>query len=219
MVPYFITMKKLILLAVVVMMATVSVNAQRTFVKPMVGATFSKLTSVDDSKFKVGAVGGMEVGYYVSDPFAVSAGLLVSLQGCAIKDNEFFKDLRTTMTYLNIPILANYYIAPGLAIKAGIQPGFLLGQKTKGSARIDLYDNRLYNDIQWEDIDYSETDGLRKLDISIPIGLSYEISDFVIDARYNLGVTEIIDDHGLLDDYDKSKNSVFMLTLGYKISF
>ena len=219
MVLYFITMKKLILLAVVAMMATVSVNAQRTFVKPMVGATFSKFTSVDDSKFKVGAVGGMEVGYYVSDPFALTAGLLVSLQGCAIKDNEFFKDVNTTMTYLNIPILANYYIAPGLAIKAGIQPGFLLGQKTKGSARIVLYDNRLYDDIQWEDIDYSETDGLRKLDISIPIGLSYEISDFVIDARYNLGVTEIIDDHGLLDNYDKSKNSVFMLTLGYKISF
>ena len=215
MVLYLKTMKKLILLAVVAMIATVSVNAQRTFVKPMVGATFSKFTSVDDSKFKVGAVGGMEVGYYVSDPFAVSAGLLVSLQGCAIKDNEFFKDLKTTMTYLNIPILANYYIAPGLAIKAGIQPGFLLGQKTKGSASID----DLYSSQKWEDIDYSETDGLRKLDISIPIGLSYEISDFVIDARYNLGVTKIVDDRDILDDYDKSKNSVFMLTLGYKISF
>ncbi len=208
-------MKKLILLAVVAMMATVSVNAQRTFVKPMVGATFSKFTSVDDSKFKVGAVGGMEVGYYVSDPFAVSAGLLVSLQGCAIKDNEFFKDLRTTMTYLNIPILANYYIAPGLAIKAGIQPGFLLGQKTKGSARID----DPFSSQQWEDIEDSETEGLKKLDISIPIGLSYEISNFVIDARYNLGVTKIVDDRDILDDYDKSKNSVFMLTLGYKISF
>ncbi len=208
-------MKKLILLAVVAMMTTVSVNAQRTFVKPMVGATFSKFTSVDDSKFKVGAVGGMEVGYYVSDPFALTAGLLVSLQGCGIKDNEYFKDVKTTTTYLNIPILANYYIAPGLAIKAGIQPGFLLGQKTKGSVRIfDPFSSQ-----QWEDIEDSETEGLKKLDISIPIGLSYEISNFVIDARYNLGVTKIVDDRDILDDYDKSKNSVFMLTLGYKISF
>ena len=208
-------MKKLILLAVVAMMTTVSVNAQRTFVKPMVGATFSKFTSVDDSKFKVGAVGGMEVGYYVSDPFALTAGLLVSLQGCGIKDNEYFKDVKTTTTYLNIPILANYYIAPGLAIKAGIQPGFLLGQKTKGSVRID----DPFSSQQWEDIEDSETEGLKKLDISIPIGLSYEISNFVIDARYNLGVTKIVDDRDILDDYDKSKNSVFMLTLGYKISF
>lgn len=208
---YFKTMKKLILLAVVAMMTTVSVNAQRTFVKPMVGATFSKFTSVDDSKFKVGAVGGMEVGYYVSDPFALTAGLLVSLQGCGIKDNEYFKDVKTTTTYLNIPILANYYIAPGLAIKAGIQPGFLLGQKTKGSERI--------SGGSWADFEDSETEGLKKLDISIPIGLSYEISNFVIDARYNLGVTKIVDDRDILDDYDKSKNSVFMLTLGYKISF
>ena len=215
MVLYFKTMKKLILLAVVAMMTTVSVNAQRTFVKPMVGATFSKFTSVDDSKFKVGAVGGMEVGYYVSDPFALTAGLLVSLQGCGIKDNEYFKDVKTTTTYLNIPILANYYIAPGLAIKAGIQPGFLLGQKTKGSVRID----DPFSSQQWEDIEDSETEGLKKLDISIPIGLSYEISNFVIDARYNLGVTKIVDDRDILDDYDKSKNSVFMLTLGYKISF
>ena len=210
MVLYFKTMKKLILLAVVAMMATVSVNAQRTFVKPMVGATFSKFTSVDDSKFKVGAVGGMEVGYYVSDPFAVSAGLLVSLQGCAIKDNEYIKDLKSTVTYLNIPILANYYVAPGFAIKAGIQPGFLLGQKTKGSEKFEG---------RWEDFEDSETEGLKKLDISIPIGFSYEFSNIVIDARYNLGLTKIIDDRDILDDYDKSKNSVFMLTLGYKISF
>ena len=203
-------MKKIILLAVVAMMATVSVNAQRTFVKPMVGATFSKFTSVDDSKFKVGAVGGMEVGYYVSDPFAVSAGLLVSLQGCAIKDNEYIKDLKSTVTYLNIPILANYYVAPGFAIKAGIQPGFLLGQKTKGSEKFEG---------RWEDFEDSETEGLKKLDISIPIGFSYEFSNIVIDARYNLGLTKIIDDRDILDDYDKSKNSVFMLTLGYKISF
>ena len=111
-------MKKLILLAVVAMMATVSVNAQRTFVKPMVGATFSKFTSVDDSKFKVGAVGGMEVGYYVSDPFAVSAGLLVSLQGCAIKDNEFFKDLKES--FLIDELTSSKKICIFLMEKAGI---------------------------------------------------------------------------------------------------
>lgn len=195
------------------MMATVSVNAQRTFVKPMVGATFSKFTSVNDSKFKLGAVGGMEVGYHVSDPLALSAGLLVSLQGCAFKDNEYIKDLKSTVTYLNIPLLVNYYIAPGFAIKAGIQPGFLLGQKTKGSERI-LGGN-------WDDFEDSDTDGVKKLDISIPIGLSYEFSNIVIDARYNLGLTKLIDDRDIIGDYDydKAKNSVFMLTLGYKISF
>ncbi len=196
-------MKKLIFLAVVAMMTTMSVNAQNTFVKPMVGATFSKISGIYDTKFKVGAVGGMEVGYYVSEPFALTAGLLVSLQGSNYKDNEYEKDMKTTLTYLNVPLLANYYVAPGFAIKAGIQPGFLLGRKTKGTEKVEG---------AWEDYEYTDTDGMKKLDLSIPIGLSYEFSNIVLDARYNLGLTKII-------EHVKAKNSVFMLTLGYKISF
>lgn len=196
-------MKKMILLAVVAMMTIMSVNAQNTFVKPMVGATFSKISGIDDTKFKVGAVGGMEVGYYVSEPFALTAGLLVSLQGSNYKDNEYEKDMKTTLTYLNVPLLANYYVAPGFAIKAGIQPGFLLGRKTKGTEKVEG---------AWEDYEYTDTDGMKKLDLSIPIGLSYEFSNIVLDARYNLGLTKIV-------EHVKAKNSVFMLTLGYKISF
>ena len=53
---------------------------------------------------------------------------------------------------------------------------------------------------------------MKKVDISIPLGVSYEISDFVIDARYNLGLTKINDAGS-----NSSKNSVIMVTLGYKI--
>ena len=52
----------------------------------------------------------------------------------------------------------------------------------------------------------------KNLDLSIPLGLSYEISDFVIDARYNLGLTKIMDIDG-----NSSKNSVIQFTVGYKI--
>ena len=196
-------MKKIILMSVVAMMATVSVNAQNTFVKPMVGATLSKVTKVDDAKFKVGIVGGTEFGYYLSEPFAVTAGILVSLQGCNYEDDQYYKDQKCTLTYLNVPLLANYYVAPGFAIKFGIQPGFLLDQKTKGSENMNGV---------WEDYEETGTDGMKKLDFSIPIGFSYELSNIVIDARYNLGLTKIV------DDFD-AKNSVFMVTLGYKISF
>ena len=93
---------------------------------------------------------------------------------------------------------------PGLAIKAGIQPGFLLSAKYKGS---ELVGNN------WVDFDESSTEGLKKLDLSIPVGLSYEFSDFVIDARYNFGVTKIA------KEGSDGKNSVIMLTVGYKIPF
>ena len=46
--------------------------------------------------------------------------------------------------------------------------------------------------------------------------MPYEFSDFVIDARYNLGLSKI----GKKEYTDTSnKNSVIMLTLGYKIPF
>lgn len=200
-------MKKLIVMAVVALMATMSANAQQMFLKPMVGGTLATVTGdyTDDAKMKLGLVGGAEFGYQVADPFAVTVGALVSMQGAGQKDTDFYRDASTTLTYLNIPIMANYYVIPGLALKAGIQPGFMLSAKSKGDEHVGG---------GWVEYDHSGTDGYKTFDLSIPLGLSYEFSDFVVDARYNLGLTNIND-----NDHIKHKNSVIMLTLGYKIPF
>ncbi len=188
-------------------MTTVSASAQQMFIKPMVGGTLATVTGdgTSDAKMKIGLAAGAEFGYHLMDQFAVTAGALVSMQGAGTKDNDYYRDASTTLTYLNIPVLANYYIIPGLAVKAGIQPGFMLSAKAKGEE---------HTSAGWIDYDRSGTDGFKKFDLSIPLGLSYEISDFVIDARYNLGLTNIID-----SDNIKNKNSVIMLTVGYKIPF
>lgn len=199
-------MRKLFLVAVA-LVASLSMSAQGAgsmFLKPMVGGTLATFTSVDDAKFKLGLVGGAEVGYNIADQFGVTAGLLVAMQGSGYKDDDYTKDASATTTMLNIPILANYYIIPGLAIKAGIQPGFLLSAKSKAT---EVYSGHE------EKYEHSGTEGYEKFDFSIPIGLSYEFSDFVIDARYNLGLTKI-SEHG-----SDAKNSVIMLTLSYKIPF
>ena len=49
----------------------------------------------------------------------------------------------------------------------------------------------------------------KTVDFSIPVGLSYEYSNVVLDARYNWGLTKTYE--GV-----DSKNSVFQITLGYK---
>ena len=194
-------MKKLMMIAALMLMSVgaFAQEAGEMYIKPMVGATFSTFTSSDDAKFKIGLVGGAEFGYQISDPFAITAGVLYSMQGAKGKDNSEWKDYSETLTYINIPILANYYIFPGFAVKAGLQPGFLVSAKQKYTAG-------------GHDVEYTGTDGMKKVDFSIPIGLSYEFSDFVIDARYNLGLTKIADAEGA-----KAKNSVIMLTVGYKI--
>ena len=66
-----------------------------------------------------------------------------------------------------------------------------------------------YNEIKMKDL-------FKKVDISIPIGLSYEFNNhLVLDARYNLGLTKV-NKESYPGEKD-SKNSVFCLSLGYKI--
>ena len=192
------------------MVATLSASAQEVevgqfYLKPMVGATMTTLTKIDDKKMKVGLLGGAEVGVKVAEPFDVTAGLLFMMQGTKAKDNEVLKDYSVTLTYLNVPIMANVYVLPGLALKAGVQPGFLLTSKAKWS------DNESG---KWVDYDTTSKDRLNKFDLSIPMGISYEFSNFIIDARYNLGLTKV-----MKDPAPSSKNSVIMLTVGYKIPF
>lgn len=203
-------MKKLFVIAAM-MVAAVAANAQITL-KPMAGLTIATITDMDDNSFRPGLAAGAEAEYLVNDMFGVSGGLLVSMQGTNYDDYSVtvngvtngWKDYSSTLTYLNIPLLANVHVAKGFAIKAGVQPGILLSAKVKQTEIVNNAEN---------DWDRSSTDGLKKLDISIPLGVSYEISDFVIDARYNLGLTKINENGS-----NSSKNSVIMVTLGYKFA-
>lgn len=190
-------MKKLILMAVMAL-ATVSSFAQHavgTFtIQPKVGLNLANVTD-GDGDIRVGAVAGAEFEYQVSDIFSLSAGALYSMQGCKGEVEGY--DATVKLDYLNIPILANVYVAKGLAVKLGIQPGFNVTSK----ASVEKSGTKVTTDL----------DGIESVDFSIPIGLSYEINNFVIDGRYNLGVSKIMDG-------SDSKNSVFQLTLGYKFA-
>lgn len=190
-------MKKIILMAVMAL-ATVSSFAQHavgTFtIQPKVGLNLANVTD-GDGDIRVGAVAGAEFEYQISDIFSLSAGALYSMQGC--KGEVEGIDATVKLDYLNIPILANVYVAKGLAVKLGIQPGFNVTSK----ASVEKSGTKVTTDL----------DGIESVDFSIPIGLSYEINNFVIDGRYNLGVSKIMDG-------SDSKNSVFQFTLGYKFA-
>lgn len=194
-------MKKIILMAVMAL-ATVSSFAQHavgTFtIQPKVGLNLANVTD-GDGDIRVGAVAGAEFEYQISDIFSLSAGALYSMQGCKGEVNVegFDVDATVKLDYLNIPILANVYVTKGLAVKLGIQPGFNVTHK----ASVEKGGTKVSTDIS----------GVNSVDFSIPVGLSYEINNFVIDARYNLGVNKIADEAD-------SKNSVFQFTLGYKFA-
>ena len=49
--------------------------------------------------------------------------------------------------------------------------------------------------------------------LSIPVGVSYEFSSLVLDARYNLGISKAASAEG-----ESTKHNVFQFTVGYKFS-
>ena len=185
-------MKKMMMMAAM-LVAVLSANAQNEIgqitLKPMAGVNLSTITDEKDSKMKIGLVAGAEAEYGLMEKLGVSAGLLYSMQGCKFDGD----DDEEKLDYINIPILANYYVIPGLAVKAGIQPGFLMSAK--------------------DDNGKSFKDDCNTFTFSIPVGTSYEYQNFVVDARYNIGLSKINKEGSR-----SHKNNVFMITIGYKFS-
>ena len=171
-----------------------------------------------EGKESIGFVAGAEAGYQVSKAFAVTAGLLYSQQGSKRTGYLHSEDVsiddksKLALSYLNIPILANVYLFKGFALKAGIQPGILLSAKSKNDVTASGYAAKA--DKHQE---YDIKDNCNSFDFAIPVGISYEFCNIIIDARYNIGVTNIGKDSKLEKGDKNGKNSVLQVTVGYKI--
>ncbi len=187
-------MKKLFLMAAVMLssMTAFAQNPTGTItVQPKVGLNIATLTNTNDADPRLGLAVGAEFEYGATDMLGISFGALYSMQGCKSTD------VTAKLDYINIPILANVYVTKGLAVKCGIQPGFKVnGSWTlkSGNASASFKDN-----------------DFKGFDFSIPIGISYEYDNFVLDGRYNFGCTNVYTD-------SDSKNSVFQFTVGYKFA-
>ena len=121
----------------------------------------------------------------VSDKFSVQPEVLYSGQGYDIADRNDANDIEYQLDYINVPVLAKYYVTDGLALEAGPQVGFLV------NSEID------YNPSNTNDnnsISLNE-DQFNKLDLSVALGASYKFrGGFFLSGRYNLGLSDIYDD-------------------------
>ena len=202
-------MKRLITFAAMLTI-TLSVMAQHEegdfTVQPKVGLNIATLSDADKSiaDFHL----GLEVEYMFTDQFSAGFGAILSNQGGKYNENANTPQYKVDLDYVQIPILANYYVLPGLAIKAGIQPGFKTRAKAKfddGTVDLDqLYG--LYNRLTDDNLKVST------VDVSIPVGISYEYKNVVLDARYNFGLNKVV------NQGDAFYNRWFMISLGYKFN-
>ena len=184
---------------------------------PRVGINTSKLsgwkvfTSMDaDAKAvkaerKWGLTAGAELEYQAWQQIGLSLGAYYSNEGYRYPfdltgDNN---DKATeTMHWLNIPVLVNFYIEPkilkGLALKAGVQLGYLLGARNKVDGTTT-----------------TTTSNYKRVNFSIPAGISYTYHGFTADVLYNIGISNLCNVSAL--DESWRTNSLW-ITLGYKFA-
>ena len=182
-----------------------------------------------------GMIFGAEFAYQLYDVVSIAAGVNWSQQGMAWEkydsssrlENDLQSQALGTVSvrnlrvrhkvelgYVNVPLTASVYLISGLAIKAGVQLGILTNAREMTRFRGDGVASGRDMDYNME-IARSIWDDCRKLDFSVPIGISYEFKiPIVIDARYNIGVTRVNKEK--IEGQSDWKNGTFRLTVGYK---
>lgn len=136
---------------------------------------------------------GYHAGAFVNFKFtklAIQPEFIYSVQGSSLSSSGTSQDL--SLGYINIPILLKFYLVGGFHLQAGPQFGFLNSADLAGT-----------------DIKSS----LKSSDTSIALGAGFDISKLTIDARYNMGISEINNAAGI----SATKNQVIQVSLGYKL--
>ena len=192
-------MKKLMMIAVMAIFA-MTASAQNTnrevgafTLQPKVGLAIGSFSGEYitvggkvENKKRVGFTAGLEGEIYATNWLGIALGLNYAQQGWK------FGDVKCKYDYLNVPLVADFYVARGLALKTGVQLGFLMNAK-------------------WDDLDVK--DDCNKTNFSIPIGISYEFSNVVLDLRYNVALSKV--NKNATDNY-KYRSDLVQFTIGYK---
>ena len=189
-------MKKMMMIAVMAVMC-LTANAQKMrhgagkiTIQPMIGfsvGTFrGEYTSgtITGNEARVGLAIGAEAEYYTTtDWLSLSAALKYGQLGWEWKNANTVK-----LDYIDIPLMANFYVAKGFALKVGLQPGFLVNDNANGECK--------------------------SFNFSIPVGLSYEFKNGItLDLRGGYSLTRVDKFDGNDLKYYTDGGS---LTIGYK---
>ena len=167
-------MKTKLLVVIALMAVSATVSAQEFGVKGGLNLYKIGVDGGDKSDLKPGMHLGILSHIHMSDQFALQPELVYSMQG-ARTENDADEEVGVNLNYVNIPLMFQYMFDNGFRIQAGPQLGFLASAKAKSNGRSA--------DIK---------DGYNTIEFGIPFGVGYiSNSGFGVDARYNLGISNI----------------------------
>ncbi|UWY28447.1 PorT family protein [Flavobacterium sp. TR2] len=205
-------MKKKFLVAIAVMVFSFT-NAQNVKFGVKGGINLSTFTGdIENVSSKVGFQAGGFAELKLSDKFSIQPEVLYSAQGAKIKENgetyTYKENINTS--YLNVPVLAKYYIVNKFSVEAGPQIGFLLGAKSKWEETSSEGEKYSGNE--------SVKDSFKSVDFGLNVGAGYDFTENIsAGVRYNFGMSNIFKSSDPLDSSDsKIHNNVISLSVGYK---
>jgi len=159
--------------------------------------------TVSTAKFKPGVNIGGVINYSITENIDVELDVLYSTQG--FKEDVYItvtdtpddtkKTCTVTSHYINVPVVAKYFVVNGLYLEFGPQIGFLLSKK---------------DNLEINNTDIYESSKTKKVDFGLAAGLGYEFTNRIfLNARYSHGFV------GTSKIYDGGKNRNIQISLGY----
>ncbi|SEH74844.1 Outer membrane protein beta-barrel domain-containing protein [Paenimyroides aquimaris] len=247
-------MKKITLtLLGLVAFSTSALAQQEVKFGPKAGVNFANVSGKffdaeyqeDQLEFDKGQT-GFHIGAFAeikfNDKFAIQPEVLYSVQGGKYKqyekgtdiifgmpiDYEIDGEMKWNLHYINVPIMAKYYIIPSLAIEAGPYVGFNIKSEWKSEYKSSLTfqgETELSSGKETEDI----KNGTNSVDFGLGAGASFNLNNgFFVEARYNLGLSKVGKDFTFVQTdeegeryethlkTDNVKNGVIQVSIGYK---
>ena len=182
-------MKKLSLIVVSVFFSTILMAQGRTDFGIKAGLNVANMSiepEIANTDVRLGLHAGLLAHIHLAPEWALQPELVYSAQGFEDDQNK----VTWKLDYINVPIMVQYMFNNGFRLQAGPQVGFL------ASAKVDNLDIK---------------EDLKKIDAGLGFGIGYlSYSGFGIDARYNLGLSNINDDGAT-----ELKNRVFQVGVFY----
>ncbi|MFI3294502.1 MAG: porin family protein [Rikenellaceae bacterium] len=215
-------MKKLLLMSILSAMFINQTQAQeypRWTFGPKAGMNLSSIVATElmTPSTRVGFTAGMFAEYHINDWMGISIEALYSEKGAKTTfDEEIPADYiadysyvesenKFLLNYINVPIMAHFYVAEGLSLNVGFQTGFKVQAKFENEGDADSPASTVS---MWDDV--------RPVDLAIPMGMSYTFRcGLMLDARYEISVNSIMKKDQYLT-YMKGTNSSFSITAGWR---
>lgn len=178
------------------------------------------------SKYKAGAMAGVDLEYRISKPLAASVGAYYSREGCNYKDNvldhpvpgtyNVLSRSYFTIDYLKIPVMARWYVTDKFSVGTGVQAGIGLWNRTHTESQEVKVNNGSYTystDIEEANV---KGNGLRNVLWSVPVSVAVEYERVILDLRYSIPLSKVYQSDGKHPDGDE-RLQCWSISVGYRI--